>query len=147
MWHWPICKKLDLSFIWGHHYLHLLMADHDRLTNWPTDQLITSLLATQWWRDPERSKQLSKVAVLGFQFKLCHVVVLSTVLRNNQSCIVTFLVVFYFWLYRSFTDPSYKPAKFSFAALCIIVLRLLSYWELRKSSIAFDCPRETNFYS
>ena len=23
MWHWPICKNLDLSFIWGHHHLNL----------------------------------------------------------------------------------------------------------------------------
>ena len=24
MWHWPIGKDLDLSFIWGHHHLHLV---------------------------------------------------------------------------------------------------------------------------
>ena len=23
MWHWPICKHLDLSFIWGYHHLDL----------------------------------------------------------------------------------------------------------------------------
>ena len=27
MWHWPICKNLDLSFIWGHHHLHLVGMD------------------------------------------------------------------------------------------------------------------------
>ena len=24
MWHWPICKDLDLTFIWGHHHMHLV---------------------------------------------------------------------------------------------------------------------------
>ena len=24
MWHWPIGKDLDLSFIWGHHHLHIV---------------------------------------------------------------------------------------------------------------------------
>ena len=24
MWHWPIGKDLDLSFIWGHHHLHIM---------------------------------------------------------------------------------------------------------------------------
>ena len=34
-WHWPICKKLDLRFIWGHHHLHLVDMD---------DQSINGLL-------------------------------------------------------------------------------------------------------
>ena len=42
---------------------------------WSVDQLITSLLATPCWWDPTRSKQLSTVAILGFQFGLYHVVV------------------------------------------------------------------------
>ena len=29
--HWPLCKKLDLSFIWGHHHLHLV---DDQPINW-----------------------------------------------------------------------------------------------------------------
>ena len=33
---WPICKNMDLSFIWGHHHLQLV---NDRLTS----RLITSL--------------------------------------------------------------------------------------------------------
>ena len=68
--HWPIGKDLHLSFIWGHHHLHLVGMD-----GWSVDQLITSLLATPCWRDPTRSKQLSTVAILGFQFGLHHVVV------------------------------------------------------------------------
>ena len=28
MWHWPIGKDLDLSFIWGHHRLHLVGMDN-----------------------------------------------------------------------------------------------------------------------
>ena len=42
---------------------------------WSVDQLIFSLLTTPCWRDPARSKQLSTVAILGFQFGLYHVVV------------------------------------------------------------------------
>ena len=53
MWHWPIDKDLDLSFIWGHHHLHTVGL-------WiSADQLNTS----QLWRDPTRSKQLSTVAI------------------------------------------------------------------------------------
>ena len=26
MWHWPIGKDSDLSFIWGHHHLHIYIA-------------------------------------------------------------------------------------------------------------------------
>ena len=57
MWHWPIGKDLDLSFIWGHHHLHIVSL-------WiSVDQLNTSQLATPCWRDPTRSKQLSTVAI------------------------------------------------------------------------------------
>ena len=38
MWHWTICKNWNLTFIWGHHHLHLV------------DDL-TSLFATPSWRD------------------------------------------------------------------------------------------------
>ena len=57
MWHWPICKDLDLNFIWGHHHLHIVGL-------WiSVEQLNTSQLATPCWRDPTRSKQLSTVAI------------------------------------------------------------------------------------
>ena len=57
MWQWPIGKDLDLSFIWGHHHLHIVGL-------WiSVDQLNTSQLATPCWRDPTRSKQLSTVAI------------------------------------------------------------------------------------
>ena len=57
MWHWPIGKDLDLSFIWDHHHLHLVGL-------WiSVNQLHTSQLATPCWRDPIRSKQLSTVAI------------------------------------------------------------------------------------
>ena len=53
---------------------------------WSVDQLITSLPATQCWRDPTRSKQLSTVAILGFQFGLYHVVVsLASYLRKRAG--------------------------------------------------------------
>ena len=33
MWHWSKCKDLDLSFIWGHHHLHLV-GMNDQTTSW-----------------------------------------------------------------------------------------------------------------
>ena len=48
---------------------------------------ISSLLATPCWRDPTRSKQLSRVAIFGFQFGLYHVVVPLSFLRSNQPWI------------------------------------------------------------
>ena len=52
MWHGPIGKDLDFSFIWGNNHLRISV-----------DQLNTSQLATPCWRDPTRSKQLSTVAI------------------------------------------------------------------------------------
>ena len=56
--------------------------------------------ATPCWRDPTRSKQLSPVPILGFQFGLYHVV---SFLRNYQPC---FIVMFLFLtdqiFYRSY---------------------------------------------
>ena len=67
MWHWPIGKDLDLSFIWGHHHLHLVGL-------WiSVNQLHTSQLATPCWRDPTRSEQLSTVAIwLSVWTLSCH---------------------------------------------------------------------------
>ena len=57
MWHWPMGKDLDLSFIWDHHHLHIVGL-------WiSVEQLNTSQPATTCWRDPTRSKQLSTVAI------------------------------------------------------------------------------------
>ena len=67
IWHWPIGRNLDLSFIWGHHHLHLVGL-------WiSVNQLHTSQLATPCWRDPIRSKQLSTVAIwLSVWTVSCH---------------------------------------------------------------------------
>ena len=67
MWHWPIGKDLDLSFIWGHPHLHLVGL-------WMSvNQLHTSQLATPCWRDPIRSKQLSTIAIwLSVWTLSCH---------------------------------------------------------------------------
>ena len=79
--HWPIDKDLDLNFIWGHYHLHLVgMVDRS------VDQLITSLLASPCSRDSTRSKQLSKVAILGFQCGLYHVVVPLSFLQHINHC-------------------------------------------------------------
>ena len=77
-----IGHDLDLGFIWGHHHLHLvclvsLVGMNDQSTSY-----MISRLATPCWRDPTRSKQLSTVAILGFQFELYHVVVPLIFLRS-----------------------------------------------------------------
>ena len=58
-----------------------LRSSPSAFSGWSADQLITSLVATTCWRDPTRSKQLSTVAILGFQFGLYHVVVPLSFLR------------------------------------------------------------------
>ena len=75
-----IGHDLDLGFIWGHHHLHLvclvsLVGMNDQSTSWLQ-------LATPCWRDPTRSKQLSTVAILRFQFGLYHVVAPLSFLRS-----------------------------------------------------------------
>ena len=90
MWHWPIGKYLDLSFIWGHHHLHAV-----GLWIW-ADQLSTSQLATPCWRDPTRSKQLSTVSIwLSVWTLSCRCPLkLST---KYQPCIITGL--YFTWYY------------------------------------------------
>jgi len=46
--------------------------------------------ASPCWRDPTRSKQLSTVAILGFQVRLYHVVVALGCLFSNQPCFMLF---------------------------------------------------------
>ena len=54
-------------------------------------------------RDPTRSKQLSTVAILGFQFGLYHVVVPLSFLRSIN--LASLFMISIFWLVRSFIDP------------------------------------------
>ena len=71
---------------------------------WSVDQPITSLLATPCCgRDPTRSKQLSTVVILGFQFGLYHVVVLLSFLRSISlaSLFASLLVCPRAWLMLS----------------------------------------------
>ena len=77
MWHWPIGKDLDLSFIWGHHHLHTVGL-------WiSVEQLNTSQLSTPSWKGPTRSKQLSTVAIwLSVNFELYRVVAPLSFLRT-----------------------------------------------------------------
>ena len=60
---WPICKKFRYWFRLRSSLVHLDL-------HLVVDQLITSLLTTPCWQDLTRSKQLSTVAILGFQFVL-----------------------------------------------------------------------------
>jgi len=44
--------------------------------------------ATPCWRDSTRSKQLSTVVILSFQFGLYHVVIALSCLRSYQPCFI-----------------------------------------------------------
>ena len=110
-WHWPIGKNVDLSFIWGHHHLHLV---DDQSTSW---LLHASLLATPCYRDPKRSKQLPTVAIHGFQFGLYHVVVPLSFLRsiNLASFFSSLTILADQIFYRSCVNRQHLR---SFASLC-----------------------------
>ena len=47
MWHWPICKNWDLSFICGHHHLHSMDARS-------TSRLLHYFAAQCWRAPPQR---------------------------------------------------------------------------------------------
>ena len=68
------------------HMRSLPCAFSGRSVNQPVASLLTA--ATLCWRDPTRSKQLSMVAILGFQFGLCHVVVRLSLLRMQLSALL-----------------------------------------------------------
>jgi len=53
-------------------------------------------VATPWRRDPAGSKQLSTVAVLGFQFGLYHVVVALSFLRSISCALLYVFRLFVF---------------------------------------------------
>ena len=59
--------------------------------------------ATACWRDPTRSKELSTVAILGFQFGLYHVVVALSLLHSNQPCFIIIDFIAFQWLH--FMEP------------------------------------------
>ena len=109
IWHWLIRKHFDSSFIWGHYRLHFSR----KLVFVLVAQYFT---ATPCWRDAMRSKQLSTVAIPGFQFELYHVVVaLSFFLSSNR--LVSLLFYFCYWLIRSLTDRLQSVATFLVAFL------------------------------
>ena len=125
MWHWPVGKDLDLSFIWDHHHLHFVGL-------WMSvDKLITSHRATPCWRDPTRSKQLSTVAILGFQFGLYHVVAPLSFLHSTISLASLFAILSIFAC-SDLLQILRQQAAFSFAVLCIIMFFLKLEWKNRR---------------
>ena len=101
---------MDLSFIWGHHHLHLVGF-------WVSvDQLITSQLATPCGGDSTRSKQLATGAILGFQFGLYHVV--NCPVSISRASLYAILSTFG---WSDLLQILRKQAAFSFAVLCIIM--------------------------
>ena len=91
---------------------------------WPVDQLITSLLVTLCWRDPTRSKQLSTVAILGFQFGLYYDVDPLSFLRSISPALLFSRLSIFGW--PDLLQILRKPSAFSFVVLCIIVYCLVS---------------------
>ena len=97
LWHWLIYKKIDLSFIWGHHHL-LVVGMEDQSINW----LLHYLLHRADEAQLTRSKQMSTVAIVGFQFGLNHVVVsLSFVLSITLASLFSSLIICVAYTFRS----------------------------------------------
>ena len=105
---------------------------------WSVDQLITSLLTSPCSRNPTRSKQLSTVAVLGFQFGCYRVVVPLSFLRSiSLASLSSSLSIFGWWDRLKILR---NLAAFSFAVLCIIVfiLKLLGFVRCLSHEFSFD---------
>ena len=103
------------------YHLHLVS-----MNDQSTMQLNTSLLATPCWQDSTRSKQLSTVAILGFQFGLYHVVPLSFLLSVSLASLFSHLSIFG---WSDHLQILHKPAAFLFGVLCIIVFKPGAYPE------------------
>ena len=104
--------------------------------NRSVSQLIAALLfaATPCWRDLTRSKDLSTVAILGYQFGLYHVVVLLNFLCCNQPC---FIVMFLFISDQTFYS-SYLYRKY---------FRLRSALHLLVEKLVLTLDREISIFS
>ena len=105
---------LEFSYFPLSRVLHVTLANWQRFgfgfhprsspsvfSGWSVAQLITSLLAIPCWGDPTRSKQLSTVAILGFQFGLYHVVAPLSFLRSiSFASLISSLLILHensFW--------------------------------------------------
>ena len=82
-------------------------------TTVPPDDCSMSYWHTVRWRDPTRSKKLSRVCVFGFQFGLYHVLA-ST---KRQTCLNFCLCFNYGWLELS-VAPTYTNSIFVPRVLC-----------------------------
>ena len=102
IWHGPIGKDLDLSFIWDHHHLSEYM-DISR----PADYFIACHTVLM------RPNKV-ETAVYGCNCWLS-VWTLSRrwpvkLFKQYQRCII--VCYFFFWLIRSFTDPAFTGSIF-----------------------------------
>ena len=73
MWHWPIGKDLDLSFLWGHHHLHLVSI-------W-----IISYSLLHRADESQQGRSSCRRLQFGFQFGLYHVVAQLSFLRSRSA--------------------------------------------------------------
>ena len=115
MWHWPIGKNLDSSFIWGHHHLivSIWISVYQLNTSY---SLLRRTDETQQGRNScLRLQMLASVWTLS-----CHCPV--KLLTQYQPCIIVCYSV-YFWLIRSFTDPAFTGSIFVCGPLHHHVLR------------------------
>ena len=135
--HWPMgMQDLDLSFIWGHHHLHF------------AGRLITSKLATPWGRDPTRSKQLSTVPILGFQFGLYHAVAPLSFLRSISLALLFAILSIFGWpdLFRSYVNRQHFRLR-PFASLCfsnnLVIFFLVGTFLMPCENVSFFQGRTT----
>ena len=104
MWHWPIGKNLDSSFIWGHHHLivSIWISVYQLNTSY---SLLRRTDETQQGRNScLRLQMLASVWTLS-----CHCPV--KLLTQYQPCIIVCYSV-YFWLNRSFIYPAFTGSIF-----------------------------------
>jgi len=113
-----VITRLDIgqsANIWIEFHLRSLSCAFSRRSaNQPAALL---LAATPCWRDSTRSKQLSAVVILDFQFGLYHVVVPLSLLRSRSGLLHCYVSIFS-WL--DLLQILRTPAVVLFAVSCII---------------------------
>ena len=116
--HWPIGKDLDLSFIWGHHHLSEYM-DISR----PSENFIACYTVLTRPNKVETAVHGCNSWLSVWTLSCRCPVKLST---WYQPCIVCYSV--YFWLIRSFTDPTFIGSIFVCGPLHHHVPNRFSVW-------------------
>ena len=116
MWHWPIGKGLDFSFIWGHHHLHLVSI-------WiSVDQLNTSYSLLHRADETQQGRNSCPRLQFGFQFGLYRVVAPLSFLRSISLASLFAILSIFGW--SDLLQILLKQAAFSFALLYTIMFNI-----------------------